>query len=277
MWYFLAIINLLSDISNKIEDNMNKDIYKEETIFCVINLLIFLYNILINNKLNVLYAHNLFFSTVESIFNHCKRLNLNNNNILINFEKGNGTMKTINEIIFDIYLEYSIDIYLNNNKTNLFKNNKRRNFEALKIQSYFILRNEKTKLKDKNIFNYTDSVSIFFINDYYLLANTNKKYIKNNYFNFNTNERMAQIKDLENILKSHSKFDGIFMIFFLIKIGFYKKEITNKLQNKENEYMESEITILNEINKILIDMEKIIIDDYKKLYILNKEYCSKSN
>ena len=277
MWYVLAIINLLSDISNKIEDNMNKDIYKEETVYCVINFLKFLYNILINNKLNVIYTHNLFFSTVESIFNHCNRLNLNNNNILINLEKGNETMKTINEIIFDIYLEYSIDIYLNNNKANFFKNNKRRNFDALKFQSYFILGNEKTKLKEKSIFNYTDSVSIFFINDYFLLANTNKKYIKNNYFNFKINEKMAQIKDLENILKNQSKFDNIFMIFFLIKIGFYKKEITNNLQNKENEYMESEITILNEINKILIDMEKIIIDDYKKLYILNKEYCSKSN
>ena len=277
MWYALAIINLLSDISNKIEDNMNKDIYKEETLYCVINLLIFLYNILINNKLNVLYTHNLFFPTIESIFNHCKRLNLNNNNILINLEKGKGVMKTINEIIFDIYLEYSTDIYLNHNKANFFKNNKRKNFEALKFRNYFILGNEKTKLKEKNIFNYTDSVSIFFINDYFLLANTNKKYIKNNYFNFNINEKIAQIKDLENILKNQSKFDSIFMIFFLIKIGFYKKEITKKLQNKENEYMESEVTILNQINKILFDMQKIIIDDYKKLYILNKDYCSKLN
>ena len=280
MWFVRAILNLLSDISNKIEDNMNKDIYKEETVYCVINLLKFFYNILINNKINILYTHNWFFSTVESIFNHCKRLNLNNNNILINLEKGNENMKTINEIIFDIYLEYSIDIYIDNNKINFFKNNQSRNFEALKIQNYFILGNEKTKLKEKSVFNYSDSVSIFFLNDYFLLANTNKKYIKNNYFNFSIKEKMAQIKDIENILKNQSKFDSIFMIFFLIKIGFYKKEITNKLQNlqnKENEYMESEITNLNQINKILINMEKIIIDDYKKLYILNKEYCSKSN
>ena len=277
MWYILAIINLLSDLSNKIEDNINKEIYKEETVYCVINLLKFLYNILINGKLNVLFTHNLFFATVESIFNHCNRLNLNNNNILINLDKGNETMKTINEIIFDIYMECSTNIYLNNNKSNFFKNNKKSNFEALKIQSYFILGNEKTKLKEKSIFNYTESVSIFFLNDYFLLAIANKKFIKNNYFKFNINEKMEQMKDLQNILKNQSKFDNIFMIFFLIKIGFYKKEIANKLQNKENEYMESEITILNQINKILVDMQKIIIDDYKKLYILNKEYCSKSN
>ena len=273
-----SVINLLSDVSNRIEDNINRGSFKEETIYCILNLLKFFYNIIIDNKLNVLYTHDLFFTIVENVFNHCIKLSLNNCNIFISLEKENDGMKTIIELIFDIYFEYSINICVNHEKTNFFKNNKNRIqlFAIGKIQSYFIIENKNTKLKEMKKFNYTDHVSIFFINDYLRLISTNKKYIKNDFFNFDIIQKNNDVKVLDIYIKNQNKFEFIFMIFFLIKIGFYKREISIKLKNSNNILGENAIKKLNELNRKLIEMQKIIIDDYKKLYILNKDYCSKS-
>ena len=273
-----SIINLLSDISNKIEGNINIGSFKIETIYCILNLLKFFYNIIMDNKLNILYTHDLFFTIVENVFNHCIKLSLNNSNIFISLEKENDGLKTIIELIFDIYFEYSINICVNYEKTNFFKNNKNRIqlFAIGKIQNYFIIENKNTKLKEIKKFNYTDYVSIFFINDYLRLISTNKKYIKSDFFNFDITQKNNDIKDLETYIKNQNKFEFLFMIFFLIKIGFYKREISIKLKNSNNIFGDNVIKKLNELNRKLIEMQKIIIDDYKKLYILSKDYCNRS-
>ena len=272
MWCVLSLINILSDVSNKIEDNINKELYKEESIYCVLIFLKFLYYIIMDNKLNILYAHNLFFTTAENVFNHCNKLSLNNSLILICLENEGGAMKTVAEIIFDIYIEYSTKICLNNQKANFFKNNNIQFFAALKIQNYFIIENKNTKLKEKNKFNYNELVSIFFINDYLRLILSNKKYLKNGLFNFDITQKISEIKELDDTIEIQNKFGLLFMIYFLVKIGIYKKEISKKLMNSENE-----IKMLNQLNRVLIEIQKVIIDDYKKLYIINKDYCAKSN
>ena len=187
-------------------------------------------------------------------------------------------MKTIIELIFDIYMEYSTNVCVNSQKKLFFKNNnnKIQFFAILKIQNYFILENKNKKLKEKNKFNYNDFVSLFFINDYFKLLFTNKKYIKNDLFYFNINDKINDIKQINKFLKTESKFDLIFLIFFLLKIGIYKKNILTKLKNGENILGDNTINMLKQLFNVLGDMQKIIIDEYKKLYIVNKEYCSKS-
>ena len=279
LWCILSVINLLSDVSNEIETNLNKGIYKEETIYCVINYMIFLYNIIMDNKLNILYTHDLFFTTAENVFNHCNKLSLNNSNVLISLNNGEGNMKTIIELIFDIYIEYSINVCSNEEKKKYFKNNNNniRLFAILKIQNYFVLENKNKKLKEKYKFNYNDFVSIFFINDYFKLISTNKKYIKNDLFYFNINDKINDLKELNNIIKVENKFNLIFLIFFMIKIEVYKEEISTKLKNERKVYNEYTIKMLNQLFNTLIYIQKVIIDDYKKLYILNKDYISKTS
>ena len=279
LWCILSVINLLSDISNEIENNINQGLYKEETLFCVINFLIFIYNIMLDNKLNVLFTHDLFFTTAENIFNHCNKLSLINSNLLINLNNEKGNMKTIIELIFDIYMEYSTNICSNEQKLNFFKNNNNniQSFAVLKIQNFFILENKNKKLKEKNKFNYNEVVSIFFINDYFKLLFTNKKYIKNDLFYFDINDKISDIKELNSIIKVENKLDLIFLIFFMIKIEVYKEAVSQKIKNDKKIYEEYTIKMLNKLYQVLIYIQKVIIDDYKKLYTLNKDYCSKSN
>ena len=279
LWCILSVINLLSDISNEIENNINQGLYKEETLFCVINFLIFIYNIMLDNKLNVLFTHDLFFTTAENIFNHCNKLSLINSNLLINLNNEKGNMKTIIELIFDIYMEYSTNICSNEQKLNFFKNNNNniQSFAVLKIQNFFILENKNKKLKEKNKFNYNEVVSIFFINDYFKLLFTNKKYIKNDLFYFDINDKISDIKAVNSIIKIENKLDLIFLIFFMIKIEVYKEAVSQKIKNDKKIYEEYTIKMLNKLYQVLIYIQKVIIDDYKKLYTLNKDYCSKSN
>lgn len=279
MWCVLSMINVLSDISNEIEDNINKEIFKKETINCIINFLKFLYDIVIDDQLNILYVHDLFFAIAENVFNHCNKVSLNNSNILIDLDNERGAMKTVVEIIFDIYIEYSTNIYLNPQKKSIFRNNNNniKYFAMLKIQNYFIMENKNKKLKDKKVFNYNEYVSIFFINDYFKLLSTNKKYIKNDLFYFDINEKINDLKEINNSVKNEKKFELIYMIFFLIKIEVYKQEITKKIKKGKIIDESQSIKNLNLLNDILIYMQKIILDDYKKIYIINKEFCSKSN
>ena len=278
LWYILSIINILSDISNKIEDNINKEKNKKENIYCIINFLKFLYDIILDNQLNILYTHDLFYATAENVFNHCYKLSLINSNILINLDYDKRMKKTIIELILDIYIEFTINIYLDNKKQFLFKNNNNnmKYFSMLTIQNCIIYKIKNKKLKEKNHFNYNEFTSIFFINDYLKLSFTNTKYIKDDLFYFNINNKIDEIKEINNILKKQNKFDLIFILFFLIKIGVYKHEITKRKKNENNEKGDL-IKKSNQLSNLFEDIQKIIIDDYKKLYIINKEYCSKSN
>jgi hypothetical protein len=98
----LSIMNILSSITNELEQNINQKTLRKETTFIVINFIKFLYKIIKDEHLNILYEHNLFFTISESIFNFCSKLSLINSDFLLTLEE--DAAKTIIEIMFDIYM-----------------------------------------------------------------------------------------------------------------------------------------------------------------------------
>ena len=271
----LSVINILSSITNTLDENIKQRNAKKETIYFIINFIKFFYKIIKDEQLNILYEHNLFFTISQSIINFSVRLSLIHSNFMINLDE--GAEKTIIEIILDIYMEYSIKICLKISTKNIFQNyHSIQFFSAKNIQDLFIIDNKNKKLKEKNVFNYNEKVTLFFINDYLKLISTNKKYIRNDFFCFNLEKKIYDLAEINIFLKNEKQFELIYVVFFLIKLEVFKQEISKKIKEVEKFVGVNQIEIIKQLYGALILLQKIAIDDYKKLFILNKDLCTKS-